>query len=610
MNTRRTKDQEPPRLRDPSGNPAQPVAQPPSNSQNLVAACAPLWPLLLAGAAYALAFALHLASIFRLDGGQQLFVLDDPYIHAAIAKNLLLYRSFGISPGIFASASSSILWPPLVAAVFALFGMHMGLVLALNALLGLVALGLCHGVWRFVTAGFPAATASGVASLEVIGLLAVTFAGSLLSLVFLGMEHVLQFITVLSLLSAAIAIAQIDAPQPIPRRWLGWLYLSGLLAVMTRFEGAFAVAVVSSLLFLLGRRRHALLLAIVSALPILFFGWYSVRHGAYFFPNSILIKAVHGRGKLHGFRNLVGPYARSHGLTWILLLTAGELAICLRYLSQALRRPSVRLAALILALAVLHCMAGEVGWAYRYEAYLVSLSLLASAFLAAELCAEYARTVSTSQAASRASLIATSCLLLLFVLCAAPRLRQTQSVVAAGAVNVRDQQLQTARFLAHYYPDQTVVVNDVGLVSYLRDSPVLDLYGLGSDEVARLIMENRWDTSAIDAEVRKSGARVAALYAPWFAGRTRLPSTWVEVAQYKLPETPPPLVVSGIRLATPESVAGFTTVSFYAIGAEQVAPLVANLRSFAPCVPPRVTQTVQGERLAPAGVCPVGWIKP
>jgi hypothetical protein len=562
-----------------------------------------IWPLALACAAFLLAFALQLAAVLKATHGEQLFVLDDPYIHASIAKNLLIYHTFGISPDTFASASSSLLWPFLFAALFSLFGLHLWVVLAFNVLLGLLALCLCHAVWRFLAPAAPSLAPAAADILEAIALLAIVMAGSLVSLVFLGMEHILQFITVLSLLYAAVVAARSEKPKPVPGRVLAWLYLSGIAAVATRFEGAFAVCLVCCFLFLRGRRSLALLLAIASALPILLFGWYSLRHGGYFFPNSLLIKAVHGRSKLDGLRNLLGHYARSQGMLWIWLLACAELALCFRFLGQAMLRSGVQLALLIVLLTVFHCQFGAVGWAYRYEAYLVEMCLLACGFLAADLLQEYSRTAPSPQAAHWASGFAIPTLLLLLILAGAARVDHTQTLIRRGVENVYDQQLQTARFLAEYYPRQTVAVNDVGVVSYLRSSPTLDLFGLGSDVVTRLIMDGRWNTASIEAEVRKSGASVAAVYDNWFRGTQQLPASWTRVAEWTIPDFPTHLVVWGLKLPPPEGVLGGMTVSFYATDPAAVQRLSANLHSFSPCLPPEVSQRVQGEALHGGGAC-------
>ncbi|RYD65846.1 MAG: hypothetical protein EOP83_06450, partial [Verrucomicrobiaceae bacterium] len=54
--------------------------------------------------------------------GSWSYTLDDPYIHGAIARNIAEHGSFGIIPGEFAGASSSILWTVLLAVAYLFFG--------------------------------------------------------------------------------------------------------------------------------------------------------------------------------------------------------------------------------------------------------------------------------------------------------------------------------------------------------------------------------------------------------------------------------------------------------------------------------------------------------
>ncbi|MCR4400347.1 MAG: hypothetical protein NUV35_05650, partial [Syntrophomonadaceae bacterium] len=71
------------------------------------------------------------------ENGMLVYALDDAYIHMAVAKNLILHHVWGVTAGHFSSSTSSLLWPSLLAALFAIFGINDSIPLVLNAILAL-----------------------------------------------------------------------------------------------------------------------------------------------------------------------------------------------------------------------------------------------------------------------------------------------------------------------------------------------------------------------------------------------------------------------------------------------------------------------------------------
>ena len=64
--------------------------------------------------AWAALFCIVLAISIDLADGHLIYTLDDPYIHLAVARNILL-GGYGVNATEFSSPSSSILWPWLLA---------------------------------------------------------------------------------------------------------------------------------------------------------------------------------------------------------------------------------------------------------------------------------------------------------------------------------------------------------------------------------------------------------------------------------------------------------------------------------------------------------------
>ena len=123
------------------------------------------------------------------------FPLDDSWIHQVIARNLVQFHSWGFTPGVTSSGSSSTLWTLVLAFHYLLFPEHSPVLfpLVLNSLM-LMACGIL--LWRMARQdrlGLPESLALGMLP----GL-----SGNLIWLAFTGMEHVMFL--ALSLLSIAL----------------------------------------------------------------------------------------------------------------------------------------------------------------------------------------------------------------------------------------------------------------------------------------------------------------------------------------------------------------------------------------------------------------------
>ena len=104
------------------------------------------------------------------------------------------------------------------------------------------------------------------------------------------MEHCLQRLLTLVVVELAARLLTTDAQRISSRQAETALCLAGLLMVMTRYEGLFAVAPVGFLLLCRRRWQLAILLGIAAAAPITLFGIFALSKGWYFLPNSLLLK--------------------------------------------------------------------------------------------------------------------------------------------------------------------------------------------------------------------------------------------------------------------------------------------------------------------------------
>jgi hypothetical protein len=502
-----------------------------------------LRPYWIAATAYVAMLCVLLIQAWHIDRLQQLYAVDDAYIHLAISKNLLTHHVFGVTPYGFTGASSSVVWPFLLAALGAMLGLHVWLPFVLNVALSLLLLWLANRwLWRL-----------GVASdrLRAIALLSIAVLAPLSSLTSLGLEHVLQSITALGLLVAASEVLDRSRDVKAVAPLLVWT----VLATSSRYEIAFEVVCICALLA--WQRRVGLAAAVAAAgfLPILAFGIFSMSHpGSHFFPNSLLLKTASASTALS---DRVAPML--HNLTYAgkhLLPIAWAVVLGLSIASTRKRKTLSAAAAagiITVGVSVLHTLFSRMGQLGRYESYLVVLTIFSLFALLVE-CAEFFR--STRMAAW---LVACAVVALL------PRAAVIVATNADAVQSIFLQQYQMAKFFERNYPTTPIAVNDVGAVNYFRDGHTLDLFGLTSSTVLNMKLAHEYDTNAMRQLAAQDGVRVVAVYVEWFQGAQALPAEWTYAGSLT-PKCPS-------RHAT---VGGFT-IAFYAVHPEDVSELRAKL---------------------------------
>lgn len=155
----------------------------------------------------------YVLRVRELCRGELVYALDDPYIHLAIARQLVQHGTWGVSAHQFASASSSPAWTLLLAAATAVFGVHAEAAFVLAWLSGLL---VCAGAAHALRA-----SSERVRYLVPLAIVSLVPAHVL---VLTGMEHLLQ--TALTLLLAASALDALEkkgttrrGPRCWRRRW-------------------------------------------------------------------------------------------------------------------------------------------------------------------------------------------------------------------------------------------------------------------------------------------------------------------------------------------------------------------------------------------------------
>ncbi|TCP44048.1 hypothetical protein [Rhodovulum marinum] len=498
-----------------------------------------------AGAGAVLWFAiLNGIAIFRA-GGVFEYPLDDVYIHLAMADSIAA-GGYGVNPGEYASASSSPLYPFLLAPFTGT-----GAIRLVPLVLNLAALAAAAWAWGVLLAraGFGAMPRLGLA-LAALGPVALNMAG----VAFLGMEHALHAALSLAVLLGLVRFAEDGRIGPL-------LALGIVLGPLVRLEGL-AVSLAACLpLLLAGRVRAALALGLGAGLPVLAFSGFLSAHGIGPLPNSVMAKLA----------STVVP--GSGGLDWVLArlivklaypagaLIAGAALVLLAVSAMApppLRRalgPVVLAGALV---AFAHLLFGRMGWGHRYEHYAVVFTVAAAVYaLGRATVAGHARPM-------RLAPVLPLALLAVPLAFYGPALA-TDGTASPRAIHL--QQAQMARF-ARDHVAAPVAVNDIGRVAWRNPNHVLDLWGLAS----RAALEARragGPPAWADTLAARHGADLAMIYDHWLA--PAVGPDWVRLGE---------LWMEGKR-----GFAAGPMVAFYATRPGAAEPLRAQLAAFAPSLP-------------------------
>ena len=510
------------------------------------------WPFLLAAGMFLAGAAYIYGALGQLgDHGPTLYGLDDAYIHLAMARNLVDHGVWGVTPYEFSATSSSPLWVLLLSIprVLGLDGSSSPL--CLNLLAGLGTLGLVAWLLRRHAAPAP---------LSALTFLLVIIQAQILPLVFTGMEHVLHTLATLAAMALAISVSRRPGSR---RRFLALLIVTTATTGL-RYEGLFLLPAICSMLALRGQTRRAVLVGVAGLAPVVVMGWIQTANGAFFLPNSLLLKSTVPRLTLFALARQAWEGLSGHRelgrLVMLCLVMGGSTFWFSRQWTRA-----HDLAAAFLTTVTLHAAASRLGIAARYEFYLVVVGLTALALLAAEAWRAVAGRPGTLV---RSGQIAAALLVLGLMGEGIDRHAARSLEFPPRAMrNIHDQHVQMGRFLARNYDGRAIAANDIGAVTYLADVRLLDLVGLGSNQVTRLKKNGEWGRSSLTTIARDHGVEIAVIYREWYVDV--LPEDWIEVATWTVED----------------NAVSHATVTFLATSPPRAAELTRNLRAFTPELP-------------------------
>ena len=487
-------------------------------------------------------------------GGYYEYPLDDPYIHLAMSEQIA-NGGYGVNAGEYASASSSILFPFLLAP-FAGFEWHWLTPLFWGAI-GLFASAYLWG--RFV--GDIARTAKPnvqayLIMFALIGPLILHMVG--VSLV--GMEHGLQVLAAMMVAYGLIRYAEEDK--------IDWLLIAGvILSPMLRFEGLAVSCFACAVLLFTGRAKVAIALGVAALIPVVIYVLAMASIGLAPLPNSVMAKAAIVGGDTHfvegeeetRLATLINTIKTSfESASGYPLLVMSFFWIAAAWIwRKVFGRTRVLLALTIPALALAHFFLGSIGIFYRYEIYAWAFGGVMSLYLLSRVWDRYAL----------AARFAPVAFLVAVVIMGKHYPLQTLFVYPNAGAAIGVQQKQMGRFVDDYI-DGPVAVNDLGHVAYDNPHYVLDLWGLASREALDARLAGR-DPNWADDLLARYDVGVIMIYDWWFTGRIN--PDWIKVAE--------------MEITRDAGALGGKIVAFYAVSQDDLPKLRADLEAFGSTLP-------------------------
>jgi len=497
---------------------------------------------------FTLLFASRLFAILEINDGLLVYSLDDPYIHLALAENILRGH-YGINLSEYSAPSSSILWPFLLAP----FSGSSLSPLLLNFLFGIGLVLVFVRTTDLLMQGIHFKRTELVKALLVILLVLCT---NVIGLIFIGMEHTLQ-----ALLVALVAYGLLieNRTSEITR----WLPACIVIAPLVRYENMAISAAALFYLFDRGHQKRAIITGGIAALLLVIFSLFLGMLDLGFLPTSVDAK-LNPRGDVssiaaifltlllnHGERQGLVLFIGLFGLGYLLYRTRGDIYSDKRALLMA-----------TVVTVLLHFLFGKTNWYNRYEIYIWIFFLLNTLNIVIPMV--YAPLQSGSLSPRRAMVIIVGVAGLL-IYSSLPYLTSLASLPYASN-NIYQQHYQMSRFATDFYRGP-VAVNDIGYVAYQNDYYVLDLFGLASEQALES-RRSRTGAEWMDTMLKEKGVKLAMIYDQWFP---QIPDSWV--------------LLGKLEMAGERVTAQYNQVSFYATRSADMDAIRAALEEFSTSLP-------------------------
>lgn len=480
----------------------------------------------------AAAFVTVLWLLLDATGGIIAYAIDDSYIALALSERIAR-GTYGINLGEPANVSSSALYPFLL-----LPGVGTRWHVVMPLLVNVAGAGI--SLWAISrTVAFSRLAANALQTFILAGvvfvfLLCLNFIG----VIFIGLEHSLQVAAALLVLAGLVGTLQNNA---VP----AWLVATIGLAPLIRFEAIAGSLLAVAALLALGFWRQAVAGALLGAAGIGVFAAGMKMMDLPVVPASVTFKAPIASaaqfGDLASVVAAVTTRISELSKVWVapLLLVLIALAMIGGGIGVIRTRSWKEAIVPIYAAGVIgaHLVAGGFQWFERYDVYALLTGVVGLLYIYRDLWRWTLDALSSPLLGrARDGRAIASCLVALAVVGAAVYAIATNNayhwqatkVMPGAAKSILDQQGEMSRFVTEFY-QAPVAVNDLGFVAWRNPYYVLDLVGLGSNEILKMKIAGNFSMASVTALVDRHDIGLAMIY-HWIPSGTG----WEQVASLHL----------------------------------------------------------------------------
>ncbi len=228
---------------------------------------------------------------------------------------------------------------------------------------------------------------------------------------------------------------------------------------------AFFLIIIVSVLFILENKyKYSILLIAASFVPLGIYGLISIFNGWYFLPNSLVLKSVlTGNEPFLSEKyifNIFNHFVNQLLVSKLLILISLSFSfLVFNLINRKFKDLCSIMLFIFISMALFHLLFANIGWFYRYEAYLVFMGVLVNSLVLYQFFQKYKISFDRNNIFKYLVFLL---LLSLIIIPLAHRGYDSFDDTPIATHNIYEQQYQMGLFVKRFYHNESIVLNDIG----------------------------------------------------------------------------------------------------------------------------------------------------